>query len=100
MKEYLRRTCVRPDPKLKKSFCCAGDPSGLQQNWTPGQNVKGKRGRKPKLLNSKERSHRKDRHSLEKQAVVEERSGSESSEHGEMDGPSCLSSEYDEFVIN
>lgn len=85
-------TCAARSYTEKKPLCCAGNPSGLQQDWTPGQHVKGKRGRKPKLLTSKERSQRKDRHLSEKQAAVEERSGSESSEHGEMDGPSCLSS--------
>lgn len=87
-------------PNGQASFCCAGHPSGLQQDWTPGQNVKGKRGRKPKLVDSKERRQRKDRHSSEKQAVAEERSGSETSEHGETDGPSRLSSEEDELVIS
>lgn len=67
-------------------FSYAVNPSGLQQDWTPGQNVKAKRGRKPKLLNNKDRSHRKGRRPSEKQAVIEERSGSERSDHGEMDG--------------
>lgn len=70
-------------PKSKPSSR-AVNPSELQQDWSAGQNVKAKRGRKPKLMNSKERLHHKDGRSSEKQAVVEERSGSESSEHGEV----------------
>ncbi|XP_056890510.1 BAH and coiled-coil domain-containing protein 1 isoform X2 [Takifugu flavidus] len=70
---------------------CRNERKELQQDWSAGQNVKAKRGRKPKLMNSKERLHHKDGRSFEKQAVVEERSGSESSEHEEEDNGSCES---------
>lgn len=76
--------CLYSRAPKSKPFSRAVNPSELQQDWSAGQNAKAKRGRKPKLMNSKERLHHKDGRSSEKQTVVEERSGSESSEHGEI----------------
>lgn len=77
-------TCLYSRTPKSKPSSRSVNPSELQQDWTAGQNVKAKRGRKPKLMNSQERLHHKDERSSEKQAVVEERSESESSEHGEV----------------
>lgn len=64
----------------------AVNPSDLQQDWAVGQTVKRKRGRKPKVMMGvdQNRPHHKDCWSSDKQEVREEKSDSESSEHGEL----------------
>lgn len=73
----LRRTA-----KLKRFF----SPSELQQEWTADQVGQRKRGRKPKVapgVKSKGPQYKDDRPS-ERRKATEERSDSESSEHGEF----------------
>lgn len=71
--------------EIKHSFP-AVNPSDLQQDWAPGPNVMRKRGRKPKVLMSDDRHHHKDRQVSEKQELKEDKSDSESSVHGELQG--------------
>lgn len=69
-----------------KPFPPAVNQSDLQHNWAAGQTVKRKRGRKPKVMMgvNLNRPHHRDGRASEKQEVREERSDSESSEHGEL----------------
>lgn len=57
----------------------------MQQDWAASQLVKKKRGRKPKVLVdvSQNRPYHKDSRPSEKQDVREDKSDSESSDHGE-----------------
>lgn len=77
-------TCCLFGRTLKmKPFPPAVNQSDLQHDWAAGQTVKRKRGRKPKVMMgvNLNRPHHKDDRASEKQ---EERSDSESSEHGEL----------------
>lgn len=67
-----------------ETFHFAVHPADLQPDWAPGQTVKRKRGRKPKAMmgDNLNRPHHKDDRASEKQEVREEKSDSESSEHG------------------
>lgn len=60
----------------------AVDPSEPRQDWEAGQTVKKKRGRKPKALMSVDQN--RTGRASEKQEFREEKSDSESSEHGEF----------------
>lgn len=62
------------------------DPLDSRLDWAAGQAVKRKRGRKPKVLMGVDpnRAHHKDSRASDKQEVREEKSDSDSSEHGEL----------------
>lgn len=64
----------------------AVNPSDLQHDWAVGQTAKRKRGRKPKVMIgvNQNRPQHKDCWSSDKQDVREEKSDSDSSEHGEL----------------
>lgn len=82
---YTRTSC-RLSSTLKLKSSPALDPSDLQQDWAASQAVKRKRGRKPKVLMgvNPNRAHHKDSWAFEKQAVRDDKSDSETSEHGEL----------------
>lgn len=71
-------------PKQNSPFTV--DPLDPQQDWAACQTVKRKRGRKPKALMGvgPNRAHHKDERTSEKRENREEKSDSESSEHGEL----------------
>lgn len=74
-------------PKLKRFFSrFAVFPSEQQQEWTADPAGQRKRGRKPKVASGvkSKGSHYKDDRLSERRKVTEERSDSESSEHGEF----------------
>lgn len=83
----LTRVSPGRTPKLKRFFSrSAVFPSELQQEWIADQAGQRKRGRKPKVapgVKSKGPHYKDDRPS-ERRKVTEERSDSESSEHGEF----------------
>lgn len=87
--EYRGRSFIvclfRSTDETEHSFPVV-NPSDLQQDWAPGPNVKRKRGRKPKVLMSDDRPHHKDRQVSEKQELKEDKSDSDSSVHGELQG--------------
>lgn len=70
----------------KTKLLPAVNPSDLQEDWAAGQTINRKRGRKPKVLMgvNPNRPYHKDGRTSEKQEVREEKSDSESSEHGEF----------------
>lgn len=78
----LRHTCS--ETLITSKALPLLDLSALQQNWAAFQTVKRKRGRKPKLLmgGDPNRAH-KDERASEKQEIREDKSDSESSDHGE-----------------
>lgn len=85
-------TCCPLSSTIKTLKPPVVDQSDLQQDWAAGQTAKRKRGRKPKVLMgvNPNRPHNKDGRASEKQDVREEKSDSESSEHGELQYPSHI----------
>lgn len=80
---HCAHTLPKPIPKLNSPLSV--ELPDLQQDRTAGQAVKRKRGRKPKVfmgINSN-RAYHKDSRASEKHDVREEKSDSESSDHGE-----------------
>lgn len=85
--EGFPRTRLRRTQKLKRFFSLSAVlPSDLQQEWTADQAGQRKRGRKPKVAPGVKSKgpHYKDERPSERRRATEERSDSESSEHGEF----------------